>query len=197
MLRAAKVATRQSDLEDIVTGPPVRAAFDAEGQPTPAAVGFARKNGVQVTELAEVETPKGRYLAVRRRQRGAAARAVLGSVLAATLRDLTFPKQMDWDACLDDGRGYLPFGRPIRWLLFLYGGRVVPFVIEGTSAQDLATILDTECIAVRAGHHCAQLVVDRFGLTATTRASFYLYNTIQEVARLTEGVETARRILLG
>ena len=74
---------------------------------------------------------------------------------------------------------------------------VVPFVIEGTSAQDLATILDAECIAVRAGHHCAQLVVDRFGLTATTRASFYLYNTIQEVARLTEGVETARRILLG
>ena len=74
---------------------------------------------------------------------------------------------------------------------------VVPFVIEGTSAQDLATILDAQGIAVRAGHHCAQLVVDRFGLTATTRASFYLYNTVQEVARLTEGVETARRILLG
>ena len=74
---------------------------------------------------------------------------------------------------------------------------VVPFVIEGTSAQDLATILDTQGIAVRAGHHCAQLVVDRFGLTATTRASFYLYNTIQEVERLVQGVETARRILLG
>ena len=74
---------------------------------------------------------------------------------------------------------------------------VVPFVIEGTSAQDLATILDAQGIAVRAGHHCAQLVVDRFGLTATTRASFYLYNTVQEVDRLVEGVETARRILLG
>jgi len=74
---------------------------------------------------------------------------------------------------------------------------VVPFVIEGTSAQDLATILDAQGIAVRAGHHCAQLVVDRFGLTATTRASFYLYNTVQEVERLVDGVETARRILLG
>ena len=74
---------------------------------------------------------------------------------------------------------------------------VVPFVIEGTSAQDLATMLDAQGIAVRAGHHCAQLVVDRFGLTATTRASFYLYNTVQEVERLVRGVETARRILLG
>lgn len=74
---------------------------------------------------------------------------------------------------------------------------VVPFVIEGTSAQDLATILDAQGIAVRAGHHCAQLVVDRFGLTATTRASFYLYNTVQEAERLVDGVERARRILLG
>lgn len=74
---------------------------------------------------------------------------------------------------------------------------VVPFVIEETSAQDLATILDAQGIAVRAGHHCAQLAVDRFGLSATTRASFYLYNTVQEVERLVDGVETARRILLG
>ena len=76
-------------------------------------------------------------------------------------------------------------------------GGVIPFVIEGTSAQDVATMLDAEGIAVRAGHHCAQLVVDRFGVTATARASFYLYNTVQEVERLVEGVETARRILLG
>ena len=74
---------------------------------------------------------------------------------------------------------------------------VVPFVIRGTSAQDLATILDTMGIAVRAGHHCAQLVVDRFGLIATTRASFYLYNDQSEVRRLAEGVRVAREMLLG
>ncbi len=73
---------------------------------------------------------------------------------------------------------------------------VIPFVIEGTSAQDLATILDAQGIAVRAGHHCAQLVVDRYGLSATTRASFYLYNSNEEVHRLAEGVRTAREILL-
>ena len=73
---------------------------------------------------------------------------------------------------------------------------VVPFVIDGTSAQDLATILDAQGIAVRAGHHCAQLVVDRYGLSATTRASFYLYNSNEEVHRLAEGVRTAREVLL-
>ena len=73
---------------------------------------------------------------------------------------------------------------------------VVPFVIEGTSAQDVATMLDAQGIAVRAGHHCAQLAADRFGVSATARASFYLYNTVEEVERLAEGVRTARNILL-
>ena len=74
---------------------------------------------------------------------------------------------------------------------------VVPFVIKGIAAQDVATILDAEGIAVRAGHHCAQLVVDRYGVTATVRASFYLYNTLQEVERLAEGVHMARKMLGG
>ena len=73
---------------------------------------------------------------------------------------------------------------------------VVPFVIEGTSAQDLATKLDAQGIAVRAGHHCAQLVVDRYGVTATCRASFYLYNSDEEVERLAAGVRTASEVLL-
>ena len=131
-VHAARVAERQPDLEETVTGPPVRAAFTDAGEPTRAAAGFARKHGVPVDRLIRIETPKGTYLAHRRRQRGRAARSVLGAVLSATLRDLAFPKQMHWDARLDDGRGDLPFGRPIRWLVFLFGGRVVPFVIGRT-----------------------------------------------------------------
>ena len=131
-VRAPRVAERQPDLEETVTGPPVRAAFTEGGEATPAAVGFARKHGVAVDRLVRLDTPKGTYLAHRRRQRGRAARSVLGGVLAAVLRDLAFPKQMHWDARLDDGRGDLPFGRPVRWLVFLFGGRVVPFVIGRT-----------------------------------------------------------------
>ena len=91
VVRVAKVADRQTDLTETLTGPPVRAAFDAGGAPTPAALGFARKHGVAVDQLQEVETHKGAYLAYRRHQRGGAARTVLGDVLAATLRGLAFP----------------------------------------------------------------------------------------------------------
>ena len=131
-VHAPRVEDRQPDLEETVTGPPARAAFTDAGEPTRAALGFARKQGVAVDRLIRIDTPKGTYLAHRRRQPGQAARSVLGGVLAATLRDLAFPKQMHWDARLDDGRGDLPFGRPIRWLVFLFGGRVVPFVIGRT-----------------------------------------------------------------
>lgn len=72
---------------------------------------------------------------------------------------------------------------------------VIPFVVDGAPAQDVATILDAEGIAVRAGHHCAQLVLDRFGLSATVRASLYLYNTPDEVDRLAEGVQLAASML--
>ena len=143
----AALADRQADLEETVTGPPVRAAFDASGEPTPAAHGFARKHGVDVGALARVETPKGEYLVYHRRQRGASTRSVLGGVLAGTLRDIAFPKQMHWDASLDDGRGEFVFGRPIRWIVFLYGGRVVPFLIHRTSGATAAGVSP-----VRAGH---------------------------------------------
>ncbi|MEZ5284129.1 MAG: glycine--tRNA ligase subunit beta [Vicinamibacterales bacterium] len=95
---------------------------------------FARKQGVEVSTLERLDVPekKGVYLAVRKHQRGKAAVDVLPDVLTATLRGLSFPKQMRWDARLDDGRGELPFGRPIRWIVFLYGGRVVPFTIART-----------------------------------------------------------------
>ena len=151
-VRVAGVAERQRDLRETVTGPPVTAALDAEGQPTRAAVGFAAKHGVAVERLSRVRTPKGEYLAVEKRQRGTAARRVLPDVLARLLRDLSFPKAMHWDACLNDGHGALPFGRPIRWLLFLYGGQVVPFVIERTDAARVSGVRPVKAGAVTYGH---------------------------------------------
>jgi glycyl-tRNA synthetase beta chain len=141
--RVAKLAERQTDFEDVVTGPPVTAAYQKDGTPTPAATGFARKYGVDVSALEKSQTPKGVYLAYRVQQRGKAAVDVLADVMGGLLRDLTFPKQMRWDAYLEDGRGPLLFARPIRWLVLMYGGRVVPFVIrrseqaQGPNVQDI------------------------------------------------------------
>ncbi len=71
---------------------------------------------------------------------------------------------------------------------------VVSFLVEGVHAHDVGTILDREGIAVRAGHHCAQPVMQHFGVPATVRASFGLYNTRAEVERLVEGVRRVRKL---
>ncbi len=71
---------------------------------------------------------------------------------------------------------------------------VVSFTLGDAHPHDISTILDTEGIAVRAGHHCAQLVMKHFGVSATARASFYLYNTTDDIDRLVEGLEQVRSI---
>jgi glycyl-tRNA synthetase beta chain len=150
--RAARVPERQSDLDDLVMGPPVSAALQPDGQYTGAAIGFAKKQGVEPSALERVETAKGIYLAHRKQVRGRATVDVLPDVLAATLRDLQYPKQMRWDAQLEDGKGELPSGRPIRWVLFLYGGRVVPFDITRTPAASGPLVQDIRSGAVTFGH---------------------------------------------
>jgi cysteine desulfurase/selenocysteine lyase len=74
-------------------------------------------------------------------------------------------------------------------------GAILSFECEGMHAHDIATILDREGIAVRAGHHCAQPLMERFGVASTTRASFALYNTRAEVDALVSALAKARKIL--
>ena len=71
---------------------------------------------------------------------------------------------------------------------------VVSFVLDGVHPHDLGTILDREGIAIRTGHHCAQPVMERFGIPATARASFAVYNTKAEVDALVAGIRTAREV---
>jgi glycyl-tRNA synthetase beta chain len=143
---------RQEDREELMTGPPVSAAFDAEGHPTAAALGFARKLNVEFDAIQQTDTPKGRYLTYLKKLRGRATVDVLPEVLGHVLRDLTFPKPMHWDAQLSDGKGELLFGRPIRWLLFLYGGRVVPFTIARMAVASSPRVQDVTSGAVTYGH---------------------------------------------
>ncbi|HEU5434551.1 MAG TPA: aminotransferase class V-fold PLP-dependent enzyme, partial [Thermomicrobiales bacterium] len=73
-------------------------------------------------------------------------------------------------------------------------GGVISFDLAGIHPHDVAAILDSHNVAVRAGHHCCQPLMRKFGLAATTRASFYLYNDVDEVDRLVEGIFDAKRI---
>jgi cysteine desulfurase/selenocysteine lyase len=74
-------------------------------------------------------------------------------------------------------------------------GGIVTFVMDGIHPDDISKALDLQGIAVRAGHHCAMPLHERLGITASTRASFYLYNTVEEVGKLAAGMREAQRIL--
>jgi cysteine desulfurase / selenocysteine lyase len=71
---------------------------------------------------------------------------------------------------------------------------VLSFVIEGVHPHDIGTILDQEGIAIRTGHHCAQPVMERFGIDATARASFAVYNTKEEVDALVQGIKKVEEV---
>jgi cysteine desulfurase/selenocysteine lyase len=72
-------------------------------------------------------------------------------------------------------------------------GGVAAFTLDGIHPHDIAQVLDQDGIAVRAGHHCAMPLHDKFNIPATTRASFYLYNTASEVDQLIEGLYKVKR----
>ncbi len=111
--------------EEVVSGPPEKVAFSPDGQPTKAALGFARTQGVDVTDAFLLETDKGRYLAVRKAIGGEPTNILLAGICAECVRRLSFPKKMRW------GEGDFAFGRPIHWFLALFDDVVVPFEVAG------------------------------------------------------------------
>ncbi len=115
------MASRQPDEERIVKGPPARIAFDAEGKPTRAALGFARSQGVEVEALRVEPIGGGEYVVATVRTEGRPAAEVLAELAPRWIAALRFPKSMRWD---ESG---IAFSRPIRWLTALLGSEVIPF----------------------------------------------------------------------
>lgn len=130
VLAVESVSGRQAATVKEVMGPSKAVAYDAAGQPTRAAIGFAGSQGVTVGGLEIRRTPKGEYVFAVRREAGGSAVAVLGEILPDLIGGLSFPKSMRWN---ETG---MRFARPIRWLLTLYGGRVVGIQIGGIRASN-------------------------------------------------------------
>jgi glycyl-tRNA synthetase beta chain len=124
------VDERQPDLDEEVTGPPETAAYK-DGKPTKAAEAFAAKLGVSLGEVSIVEREAsgkqkaGRYLVGRRRETGRDARELLGKVLAEICAEIPFRKSMRW------GAGDTTFGRPVQWLVALFGDDTVDVSFAG------------------------------------------------------------------
>ncbi|MDW8245338.1 MAG: glycine--tRNA ligase subunit beta [Sandaracinaceae bacterium] len=123
-----EVAESQRDLEEEVIGPPKSAAFDAKGEPTRAAHGFAQKHGKTTSDLYVIRNERGEYVALRRVEKGRKAIEVLPEVVYAAAR-IAFPKSMRWSS-LD-----FYFGRPIQWLVALLGDEVIDVTLAERKAE--------------------------------------------------------------
>ncbi|NOY53025.1 MAG: glycine--tRNA ligase subunit beta [Deltaproteobacteria bacterium] len=132
ILHVEGLADRQEDLSRKVIGPPKSAGYDKEGNPTKAATGFARSQGVEVSDLIIEETPRGDYLAVIREETGRETPELLSDGLPKIITSIHFPKSMRW------GSGTLRFVRPIHWVLAIYDDAVIPFEIDGIRSGNLS-----------------------------------------------------------
>lgn len=111
-------------------GPAVAAAYDAEGNPTQAALGFARSAGVDFADLETEETDKGAWLIYRSIKEGASTDTLLPEIVTQSLNQLPIPKRMRW------GKSRTEFVRPVHWLLMLLGNKVVDCEILGLTSSN-------------------------------------------------------------
>ncbi|MBR1673024.1 MAG: glycine--tRNA ligase subunit beta [Fretibacterium sp.] len=118
---AVNVDEVQSAVVELLKGPPLASAYDAGGNPTRAALGFARGKGVPVDALREMEVGGVRYIAAEVRQESRKTVEVLPDLLRGLIEGLTFPKSMYW------GKSGVRFARPIRWIVALADDQVIPF----------------------------------------------------------------------
>ncbi len=124
------VEVQQADRDVERRGPAVKAAFDADGNPTKAAEGFAQSCGTTVDQLQRIETPKGEWLAYQMHEAGQAASELLPTIAENSLNKLPIPKRMRW------GSSEAQFVRPVHWLVFLLGNDVVNCrILDATSGR--------------------------------------------------------------
>jgi glycyl-tRNA synthetase beta chain len=124
---ASTIADRQMDVTEQVTGPAVKIAFK-DGQPTRAAHEFARKAGVDVSQLEKIATPKGEYLAAKITKKGRSAAEILAESLPKELSSIHWPKNMYWHKPIER------FVRPVRWLVAMLDSEVIPLAFAGVRA---------------------------------------------------------------
>ena len=131
-LAVDEVVEQQEDQLIEKMGPARRVAFDEQGNPSRAAVGFARGQGIDVAALETVVTEKGEYVCARNKVTGEATDGLLPAILTKVITDLPFRKSMRWSD------QEFRFARPIHWILALFGGRIVPFRIANVESGNMS-----------------------------------------------------------
>jgi glycyl-tRNA synthetase beta chain len=126
-LMATAIASAQADVVEQANGPSVNVAYK-DGQPTPAAIAFAKKAGVEVGQLEKVSTPKGEYVSAKVTKKGRSASEILAELLPKEIAGLYWPKNMYWR------KTNQRFVRPVRWLVAMLDDEVIPLEFDGIRA---------------------------------------------------------------
>jgi glycyl-tRNA synthetase beta chain len=202
LVLCADLPDRQPDRQEKVWGPSLKVARDAAGKWTGAAQGFARKNGVTPEDLTQAPkdpaSPAEAHLLHLRTIPGRPAAEVLSDLLPQVLRALAFPKRMSWDAWLEDGKGAFPFGRPIRWVVAVLGGVVVPFRVYALESGARGAVILESGDRTR-GHRFLprrarerSLPIGSFAeLQRTLREAFVLLDPAERAARIQQAMGAA------
>jgi glycyl-tRNA synthetase beta chain len=123
------IPVHQDDLMETVMGPPKTVAYTTEGAPTKAALAFAQKNCVSIDKIKIVAMPKGEYLSIVRKVRGERTGKLLERLIPAAISKIQFPKTMHWSP------DHFRFARPLRWVVALFGGKVVRFHLADVASS--------------------------------------------------------------
>lgn len=132
VLAVSAVARHQERREISALGPSVKVAFDADGNPTKAAQGFARSNGIEVADLQRRQTDKGEYLYFSKVEEGRDTAALLPEMLPRIIAAIPFRKSMRWQDL------EVRFARPMHWIVALFDGAVVPFSFGNLTSGNLS-----------------------------------------------------------
>ncbi|MCJ7738364.1 MAG: glycine--tRNA ligase subunit beta, partial [Anaerolineae bacterium] len=178
------LAPRQKSIEQTVRGPSAQVAFDATGNPTRAAQGFARKHGIQVEELQIQQVNGAEYVVVIKREEGQSAVDILPGLLKTAIAGLRFPKSMRWN------QTGIAFSRPLRWLVALLGDSVVPFDYAGVSSGRVTRgsrpAGSPEIQIASADEHLPALAANRIVVDGSERQSI-IVEEAQEIAQSVGG----------
>jgi glycyl-tRNA synthetase beta chain len=178
-LYVERLEETQSDRVREVVGPAKAVAYDQEGHPTKAALGFARAQGLPVENLQVRALDRGEYVVAAIEERGAHLDELLPILLPRLVASLSFPKFMRW------GQGNFRFVRPIRWLLALYGGRMIPFEIDGVKSGNKTyghRFLSRGQIRVRSFQDYMEKLEERFVIVDQSRRRDLVVKLAEEAA---------------
>lgn len=125
----------QGSYTEEIVGPPTKIGFDEKGNPTKATLSFLKKNKVKLPNLKRKETPKGERLFLEILHAGNKTVNILSTAIISIIRSFSSPKSMRWQ------KGNFQFVRPIRWILALYGGEVIPLKLEEDELEEVALYL--------------------------------------------------------